>query len=742
MNTLEKIEKSTNNGDQNTESSTAMLESTISRVQMQKTLWILLKSNQKLPLAHDTSLSSKDPSVRERENKLCRKLIDSLFFENLGYREGAISNAHAKTFEWIFQRPRVDNEGHPAWSSFPDWLEGDSSTIYWITGKPGAGKSTLVKFVLGHAMMKTSLLKWASNSPMLILGYYFWNAGSKLQKSHEGLLRTFLHMALDTKPDLVPRVLLARWTMAQLFGDGFNAPDWTLEELLEAFRNLVFYSTHQLKLVLVIDGLDEFEGDHRQLVDLIYDINSEPHVKVCVSSRPWNVFCDAFARSPSLRVEKMTKKDISLYVQDHFNRSGGFLELQTRNTSGAARLLENIAEKAQGVFLWIKIVVATLINGLDDGDRLLDLQKSLNELPKDLSQLFEAIWDRIDPRYHEEASQMFQIVGAASIFLSGVSLLAMWLSDDQYSIQMSSNEAASVDQDSAIVGMKRRLSGRTKGLLEVMGDRVDYMHRTVQDWVMEAGKQQLFSMTGANFNPYLALLKGRTLQIAGYNTNKFSNCTEFWQAVSYVFEAASRVQPIEFSLPILCSVLDRADVEFTRLSLTKTSTGGYVLYSNEFSQTHTDDLPHWSTLQSTNKDSQIDAHSSAPETTYIGFVSQVPVIPYVRAKILQSPSLLTPRKAKLMNAAEMVPYEVGFINSVNQGRPFYCQLPSVGMKERLDLLRFLLSQGADSRRMKKNIQNRGYWSLASQSWSVEILRVIEESERRRRPKWLSRILHR
>ncbi len=82
-----------------------------------------------------------------------------------------------------------------------------------------------------------------------------------------------------------------------------------MQELLTAFKKLVLDIADSEKIFLLIDGLDEFHGDHLQqlnLIDLLYDlIRLSSNVKMCVSSRPWNIFANAFHANPSLKVESL-----------------------------------------------------------------------------------------------------------------------------------------------------------------------------------------------------------------------------------------------------------------------------------------------------------------------------------------------------------------------------------------------------------------------------------------------------
>jgi hypothetical protein len=79
----------------------------------------------------------------------------------------------------------------------------------------------------------------------------------------------------------------------------------------------------------------------------------------------------------------------------------------------ADSLVENIAEKASGVFLWVVVVVRSLLEGLGDGDRLSDLQKRLDALPPELDDLFKRILHNFNPLYFSYASALFQIFRAS-----------------------------------------------------------------------------------------------------------------------------------------------------------------------------------------------------------------------------------------------------------------------------------------------------------------------------------------
>jgi hypothetical protein len=100
-------------------------------------------------------------------------------------RREKIPIAHEKTFRWVFNAGSVDNT---PWTDLMEWIQSESS-IYWITGKAGSGKSTLMRFVHDHQSTRDALQAWAAEGELAIGSFFFWNSGAEIQMSYEGLLR-------------------------------------------------------------------------------------------------------------------------------------------------------------------------------------------------------------------------------------------------------------------------------------------------------------------------------------------------------------------------------------------------------------------------------------------------------------------------------------------------------------------------------------------------------------------------
>jgi len=147
------------------------------------------------------------------QERAVKAVLESLRFPTITERYEAITEAHKKTFEWIFQ-PMVDEEDPNGvqWNDFVEWLR-EGQGIYWINGKAASGKSTLMKFIYDNPKTRENLVHWAGGKPLHIAKFFFWWAGTKIQKSQDGLLRSLLYETLREMPQLAPLVLPTEYAM-------------------------------------------------------------------------------------------------------------------------------------------------------------------------------------------------------------------------------------------------------------------------------------------------------------------------------------------------------------------------------------------------------------------------------------------------------------------------------------------------------------------------------------------------
>lgn len=660
-------------------------------------------------------------------------IANSLRFRDVKHREEAIPEAYKKTFEWIYATPRTDGETQ-TWVGFTPWLEGSAREAYWITGKPGAGKSTLMKFVTQDPRTHKLLLSWSGDRPLIMASFYFWSAGaSRLQKSQTGLLRALLLQCLEQMQSLCPKICPRRWALLKIFGNSAmqEAPHWTWKELIESFSALTLLMGAEFNLALFIDGLDEFDGDHQALIDFINLFHCRKGAKILISSRPENVFLDAFSANPSLRMEDFTNNDIQTFVQGEFSRTRGHDELTQANPVEADRLMTEIVEKAKCVFLWVSVVVRALREGLTEGDSLKELRSLLKQLPTDLSELYSSIWLRIKPEYRTHSSRLFQIHHCSTTVLDAVTLHLADM-DDEETMGQDIVALTGRAREHITKTLVRRLNSRTRGLLEVSKDgQVDYLHRSVRDWVL-AKWDDICSESREEFDPHLALLKALTIEMADpgiWADSGLGFPSKFWNRVFLCFHHACNVRDEPTTSSFLVTVLDRLDLELGKISTHGNYADGRLhLYRDvaydSLLPTSTLGLPHWASTQYTQTPDRL-------ANTFTGLTAQFAVLPYVRDHITRDPKLL--RKPN--------PENITILSCAILGPEHFCRpdvtdlagryIRSASWESRLQLVRLLLEQGALVADMKMDAETIKKQARGRAAGPVQVRTLYEQMQRNR-----------
>ncbi|MCJ1390768.1 hypothetical protein MMC18_003629 [Xylographa bjoerkii] len=313
--------------------------------------------------------------------------------------------AHQSTFEWVWAST----------SPFVGWLQ-NLTPLFWVQGKPGSGKSTLMNYVKGHERSK-ALLRFNNGQPYqsweMIHFFFDFRARTETSNNFNGLLKALIYQLAQSVPELRPvfeDIGSEKYVPNNLF-------DWTPKRLRRALLEGLNKCTNNI--CIFVDGLDEYEGDihdHLDMIRLLKDIasrsTSERPIKLCLASRPEPIFLLAFRDTDGLKMQEYNYDGINKYVVWRFET----VALNTDNNPNPdPRILvfsKSVTTRSAGVFLWAKFAVDELIEGIAGGEDSEQLEIRLSSIPPDLEDLYSRILRRVKAKHaanFKETSVLIQL---------------------------------------------------------------------------------------------------------------------------------------------------------------------------------------------------------------------------------------------------------------------------------------------------------------------------------------------
>ncbi|WYZ35387.1 hypothetical protein EsH8_X_000034 [Colletotrichum jinshuiense] len=300
-------------------------------------------------------------------------LIDSLRFEQIDSRHANIKTAHAQTCCWLLEHP-----------DYLRWLDpnkmADHHGFLWISGKPGTGKSTIMKFAYSHAT-KNAIPESA------VISFFFNARGAFLERAAEGMYRSLLLQLLENLPKL-QAVLDDDDGVATVLANN-NSSGLSISLI----QSLIFKAITKLgrhRVTCFVDALDECdEREVENMLDFFVDlghcaVQSDAKLYICFSSRHYPYMDIPHCQRFTLEDQTGHEDDIEAYVRN---------KLRTGNRSQSGETKTRILQKASGVFLWVVLVVAILNKEYKRG-RIFAVNERLKEIPPGLSELFRDILTR------------------------------------------------------------------------------------------------------------------------------------------------------------------------------------------------------------------------------------------------------------------------------------------------------------------------------------------------------------
>ncbi|KAF1967155.1 hypothetical protein BU23DRAFT_301948 [Bimuria novae-zelandiae CBS 107.79] len=418
-------------------------------------------------------------------------------------RHRTIQPAHGTTCRWLLNN-----------SKFRDWRDWNNAAehhgFFWLKGKPGAGKSTLTKFALSETKKYTQ--------DAIHISFFFNRRGVDLEKDVLGIYGSLLSQLL-TKISR-PEELFTRLDPPIRPN---HIPRWTIHMLKDALDHAI-QAVGQTRLFLFIDALDECEADelNSQIQDMIAffqtlterSFSSGARLNIFLSSRYYPTITIDKGLELKLEAENEHAGDIEVYIRS---------KLKTFGTNKWAKAIRAaVLEKAQGVFLWVVLVIPILKREYDEGDKSA-VKKKLKDIPGDLGELFKGILTRDDQRLERMRICIQWILFAKEpltheelyhAVLSSIRDPQDWDEDDEEGEEedddldenlkhrASGHDESETGEPSTLFnttndGIRRFIVASSKGLAELTNSRqprVQLIHESVREYLLNKGGLQLLQI--------------------------------------------------------------------------------------------------------------------------------------------------------------------------------------------------------------------------------------------------------
>lgn len=305
-------------------------------------------------------------------------------------------------------------------------------------------------------------------------GFFFHDRGSNEQKSLAAMLQEVLYQILLQIGALISVVLPHYKKLSR--DQRTRSPIWDVESLKEGLSGIMKQRKTTACICFFLDALDEHDGDNDQLAMLIHELasvvdNKRIKLKICLASRSWNIFRSQFGTCPGFAIQDYTQSDIRIYttsrLYDAYVGIGRPSHVDTIS-NGLKSLIEQVTQKARGVFIWVKLVVDELAEGVRDGTPPSVWEDRVSEMPQELEDLYLHTLRKVKVEYTAETYIILQIVLCSLSPLP----LATLINCTSYA-----RWGEVHDDDASQEDMLRNLSSRSGGLLEAVsiepGDATD-----------------------------------------------------------------------------------------------------------------------------------------------------------------------------------------------------------------------------------------------------------------------------
>jgi ankyrin repeat protein len=370
------------------------------------------------------------------------------------------------TCQWILSDPL-----------YRDWNEEKNTSLLWISGYPGSGKTILSAYLLDYLSDGESspLARKSGKMPC----YFFCDEKIETQRDATAILRSLIHQLLLRHRLMIKHIKKAY----ELQGSGFEG---TFEALWRIFVNMA--SDKKLgPVIVIVDAIDECEESTRErflqkISSLVSKVQSEtgrirPRIKFVITSRP--LFGRQYT-SNLLQIDPSqlsVEEDLRLVIREKVEG----IAQRTRCKPDAREYLENVLySKADRTFLWVSLVLHLLEKNFLATQK--DFQRIVDELPQTLTETYERFLQSIPENHLALASRLLHtIIGSARpLTLDEMGVLI--------AIEDNHRTVAAIEED-AQPNVREMIEGVLGPLVRFWDSKIYLVHQSLKEYLQSLSNQ-------------------------------------------------------------------------------------------------------------------------------------------------------------------------------------------------------------------------------------------------------------
>lgn len=408
-------------------------------------------------------------------------------------------------------QPKGPHPGSLQWlwgeeSQFMRWIR-KGSGIFAIAGKPGSGKSVLMS-----ALNRVIRKHFTTEFPIAV--HHFFNSrGKQVEKTVDGFLQSVLLQLILENPCLFDYIkddwlLISRRKMTS---GAVDVPTigthpvvrWALSDLTDLLFKSLKWTSQRHKIFILVDAVDECQTlnlSSRHVIDLFHKIIEEcdeDTIHICFSCRDTPLY-NIGHPSGGFSLHEKNQADILNFIETQWRG----LSIGPRFDDEMRQLKKCIVHRADGIFLWVTLVLEDVQKAVEGGATLAEV-KGIIDTPDQLHGVFSRLLSSVNPTHMPETRRILAIILTAKRPLN-LKEIRYILALDSCAFKSEEDMKKSPDVIQDDDSMKRRIRNTCGGLVEVKmlndalsnneaggvdENSIQFIHQSVRDF-LEQGTEK------------------------------------------------------------------------------------------------------------------------------------------------------------------------------------------------------------------------------------------------------------